>query len=136
MQPTCFTEMLNSSSPILCVDTTHTGVCVLSRSVVSDSCDPMDYSPPGSCLLSPWHFPGKNTGVGCHFFLQEIFLAQGSNLCFLHCRLSLSHIGRLNTSDLGLGDSASIVLSFKLGKSVLSTVPPIPYIMVCLYFCP
>ena len=30
-------------------------------------------------------FPGKNnTGVGCHFFLQRIFLTQGLNLCLLH----------------------------------------------------
>ena len=31
-------------------------------------CDSMDWSPPGS----PVHgvFPGQNTGVGCHFFLQ------------------------------------------------------------------
>ena len=28
-------------------------------------CDPMDCSPP--VLLCPWDFPGKNTGVGCHF---------------------------------------------------------------------
>ena len=28
--------------------------------------------------------PGKNTGVGCHFFLQGIFLTQGSNPCLLH----------------------------------------------------
>ena len=28
-------------------------------------------------LLSPWDFPGKNTGVGCHFLLQRIFLTQG-----------------------------------------------------------
>ena len=33
-------------------------------------------------FLCPWKFPGKNTGVGCHFLLQEIFLTQGSNLCF------------------------------------------------------
>ena len=32
-------------------------------------CDPMDYSP--SRLLCPWNFPGKNTGVSCHFFLQR-----------------------------------------------------------------
>ena len=32
----------------------------------------MDCSPPGS--LSPWVFPVKNTGVGCHFLLQGIFL--------------------------------------------------------------
>ena len=24
-----------------------------------------------------WNFSGKNTGVGCHFFLQGIFLSQG-----------------------------------------------------------
>ena len=32
-------------------------------------CDPMDCSPPR--LLCPWDFPGKNTAVGCHFFLQR-----------------------------------------------------------------
>ena len=31
----------------------------------------------------PWDFPGKNTGVGCHFLLQGIFLTQGSNPCLL-----------------------------------------------------
>ena len=30
-------------------------------------------------LLYPWDFPGKNTGVGCHFLLQGILLIQGSN---------------------------------------------------------
>ena len=28
-------------------------------------------------------FPSKNTGVSCHFLLQEIFLTQGSNPCLL-----------------------------------------------------
>ena len=28
---------------------------------------------------SVWNSPGKNTGVGCHFLLQGIFLTQGSN---------------------------------------------------------
>ena len=27
-------------------------------------------------LLCPWKFPGQNTGVGCHFLLQGIFLIQ------------------------------------------------------------
>ena len=27
----------------------------------------------------PWNSPGKNTGVGWHFLLQEIFPTQGSN---------------------------------------------------------
>ena len=29
-------------------------------------------------LLCPWDSPGRNTGVGCHFLLQEISLNQGS----------------------------------------------------------
>ena len=28
-------------------------------------------------LLCPWEFSGKNTGVGCHVFLQGIFPTQG-----------------------------------------------------------
>ena len=40
-------------------------------------------------LLCPWDFPGKDTGVGCHFLLQEIFLIQGLNPGLLHCRQTL-----------------------------------------------
>ena len=39
-------------------------------------------------LLCPWDFPCKNTGVGFHFLLQEIFPTQGLNLVLLqllHC---------------------------------------------------
>ena len=36
-------------------------------------------------LLCPWDSPGKDTGVGCHFLLQGIFLTQGSNPGLLHC---------------------------------------------------
>ena len=46
--------------------------------------------------LSPWDFPGKNIGVGCHFLLQGIFLTQGSNPCLLPWQansLPLSHQG-------------------------------------------
>ena len=47
----------------------------------------------------PYNFPQKNTGVGCHFFLQGIFPTQESNphlLCLLHWQvdsLLLSHLG-------------------------------------------
>ena len=37
-----------------------------------------------SRVLCPWDSPGKNTGVGCHFLLQEIFLTQGLYPCLLH----------------------------------------------------
>ena len=32
-------------------------------------------------FLCPWNFPGKHTGVGCHFLLQEIFLSLELILC-------------------------------------------------------
>ena len=41
-------------------------------------------------------FPGKNTGVGCNFLLQVIFLTQRLNLHLLHLQmdsLPLSHLG-------------------------------------------
>ena len=37
-------------------------------------------------LLCPWDFPGKNTGLGCHFLFQGIFPTQGLNSHFLLCR--------------------------------------------------
>ena len=39
---------------------------------------------------------GKNTGVGCHFLVQEIFLIKGLNLRLLHLQansLPLLHLG-------------------------------------------
>ena len=35
-------------------------------------------------LLCPWDFQLNNTGVGCSFLLQGIFLTQGSNPHLLH----------------------------------------------------
>ena len=50
--------------------------------VAPDSVRPRGLQP--ARLLRPWDSPGKNTGVGCHFLLQGIFLTQGSNLHLLH----------------------------------------------------
>ena len=73
-------------------------VCVpslllFSTSVVSDSATPRTeaYQAPLA-----WNFPGKYTGVGCHFLLQGIFPTQGSNLrllCWQAGSLPLSHQG-------------------------------------------
>ena len=43
-------------------------------------------------LLCPWNSLDKNTGVGCHFHFQGIFLTQGLNRGFLHCRQILYHL--------------------------------------------
>ena len=47
-------------------------------------CNPMNCSPRGSSVHGD--SPGKNTGVGCHAFLQEIFPTQRSNPGLPHCR--------------------------------------------------
>ena len=44
--------------------------------VVSDSWWPHGLEP--TRLPCSWNFPGKNTGVGCHFLLQGFFPTQGS----------------------------------------------------------
>ena len=69
-------------------------IVVISRSVVSDSFATLwtvaHQAPPST------GFPGKNSGVGCHFFFQGIFLDQGSNLCLPHWQvdsLPMSHQG-------------------------------------------
>ena len=54
-------------------------------------CDPMDCTR----LLCSWDSPGKDTGVDCHFLLQGIFPAQGSNPGLLHCRQTLYHLSHL-----------------------------------------
>ena len=55
--------------------------CALNCSVMSDSVAPWTLA---ARLLCPWDFPDKNSGVGCHFFLQGIFLTQGWNSRVLH----------------------------------------------------
>ena len=73
-------------------------------SIVSDSLQPHGLQP--TSLLCPWNFPGKITGMGCHFLLQGIFPTQGSNLhllCLLHWQadsLPLHHLGSLNILNL------------------------------------
>ena len=55
-------------------------VCAVA-SANSDSLWPHGLQP--TRLLCPWDSPGKNTGVGCHSLLQEIFTTQESNQCLL-----------------------------------------------------
>ena len=57
---------------------TGVGCCV-----VACVCSAMPLCGPGLSpvrLLCPWDFPGENTGVGCHFLLQGIFLTQEAKM--------------------------------------------------------
>ena len=71
------------------------GVAILAKLIAHVACNSLQ----PTRLLCPWDFSGKNTGGGCHFLLQGIFLTQGSNphlQCLLHCRnilYPLSHQG-------------------------------------------
>ena len=66
-------------------DVEHLFICLLCQAVVSNLvtqsclslCDPMDCSLPGSSIHGD--SPSKNTGVGCHGHLQEIFSTEKSN---------------------------------------------------------
>ena len=71
---------------------------VLSHSVMSDSCDHMDYSLPGSSVHGD--SLGKNTGLGCHALLQRNFPTQESNQGFLHCRQVLYHLSYRESPEL------------------------------------
>ena len=56
------------------------------------------FATPWTVAYRPWDSPGRNTAVGCHFFLQGIFPTQGSNLCLLcllHCRWILYPLNHL-----------------------------------------
>ena len=63
-------------------------VCLVAQSRLT-LCDPVDYSPPG--FIVHGDSPDKNTGVGCHAFLQRIFPTQGST-GLPHCRQILYHL--------------------------------------------
>ena len=71
------------------LSSSHVMSCV-SRSVVLDNLWPLDCSPPGSSVHGI--FPGRSTGVGCHFLLQGIFPTQGSNPALPYCRQLLYHL--------------------------------------------
>ena len=74
-----------------------------SESEVAQSCPTLCDSMEPNRLLCPWDFPGKGTGVSCHFFLQGIFPTQGSNPCLPHCRQTLyrlSHQGNFSHSSV------------------------------------
>ena len=96
----------------------------LNHSVVSDSLQPHGLQP--ARLFCPQDFPGKNTGVGSHCFLQGIFPTQGSNLGLLHHRrilYQLSHQGSPSNSKVAQNRGTLAIKQFMvthcLGISVL-----------------
>ena len=56
-------------------------------------------------LLCSWDFPGKNTGMGCHFLLQGIFPAQELNPGLPHCGQMLYHLSHQGSPMLNTNES-------------------------------
>ena len=63
--------------------------CCLVTQLGPTLCNPVDSSPQPR-LLCLWDFPGKNTGVGCHFLLQGI---EPKSPALQVDSLALSHLG-------------------------------------------
>ena len=103
-------------------------VCACVHSVMSDSLQTHGLQP--ARLLCPWDFPGKNTGVGCHFLLYGVFPTQELNLCclqLLHWQadpVPLCHLGSPKAYELQ-GISASCDCGCVAGPLHLSTLPPV-----------
>ena len=77
--------------------------------------------------ICPGDFPGKNTGVGCHFLLQGIFPIQGLNLGLLHWQvhsLRLSHQGSPSLCVKVKVKSLSRVRLFETPRAVVYQAPP------------
>ena len=86
-----------------------------SHSLVSDSLWPHGLQP--TRLLHLWDFPGKSTGVCCHFLLQGIFPSQGSNPGFPHCRqmlYPLSHQGSQSANWYSYYSYNCILIAFQI----------------------
>ena len=67
-----------------CHPTISSSITAQNVQVMSDFANPWTVA---SSRLCPWGCPSKNTGVGCHFLFQGIFLTRGLNphlLCLLH----------------------------------------------------
>ena len=80
---------------------------------MSDSLTPWTVAHQASLSMD---FPGKNTGVGSLSLLQGIFLTQGWNSGFLHCRQILFYCLNHQESPLGINicDINSLHFYFKL----------------------
>ena len=106
-------------------------MCVhVGHSVMSNSCDPVKCSPPGTSvhgilqarILGSWVF--LNSRVGCRFLLQRIFPNQESIPGPLHCRQVLYHLRHQGspvrcTSDLNAKDDLSDVRVLQLSSEAL-----------------
>ena len=71
-------------------------------------------------LLSPWDFPGKSTGLACHFLLQGIFLTQGSDPGLPYCTQTLYHLSHQGSP--GLQSRGSQRIGYSLVTNIFTSL--------------
>ena len=84
---------------------------------------PIPSRPPGrqpARLLCPWNFPGKNTRLGCHFFLQGMFPTQEQNPRLLRGQADSSLLSHLRSSTYLLLKLKSFPLKLEVAVTIFS----------------
>ena len=94
-------HLSHKGSPYICVWVCVCG-CVCVRGLVAKAGLTLVTGLQPSRLLCSWDFPGKNTGVGCHFLLQGIFPTQEANSGLLHCRQILYQLSYKESPNEGV----------------------------------
>ena len=92
-------------------------------------------------LLCSWDFPGKGTGVGCHFLLQGIFPTQGLNPGLLNCRQILYQLSYIREALFSVYIKLSVFEIFTHGlknvfdnsKSMVNKIKQIYHIKAIKY---
>ena len=90
---------------------------LFSHSVVSKSFATL-WTAPYQAPLSMGFFPGKSTGVSCHFLLQQIFPTQRSNLHLLRGRQIIYHWATWEAQSFGLPYTFDFSIYFCLKRSI------------------
>ena len=80
----CGLHLEQYSKGNVCIFMYFASVCVCRHARVQSCPTLQPHGLQPTRLLCPWDSPGKNTGVGCHFLLQRIFLTQELNPRLLH----------------------------------------------------
>ena len=93
--------------------------------VVSDSLRPHGLQP--TRRLHSWDFPGKSTGVGCHFLFWEIFPTQGLNPGLLHCTQMLYRLSHQGSLTLNFKYFSHFILKNYSKSSLFTLLPLISY---------
>ena len=109
-----FHSSIYGEHSFISLDTT-VRACVRAQSC-SDSLPPHGLQP--ARLLCPWDSPSRNTGRGCHFLLQGIFLTQGLNLRLLHWKMNSLPLSHLESSRILLSSSFFRGLYWIVGQSL------------------